>query len=253
MRIKQLAAASGLPKTTIHYYTREGLLHPPAKSSANSATYDASHLARLRLISQLRSAEGGALPVFHVKRAIELIDAGVPVERAVGLQVAVMGAGVAREAQPRSPAEVCAASGLSERQLSAALAGRVLAKAPQAVDLDTTDAHAAVSVRALLAAGIRIEELESIAEMVRAISAYEMALAARLVAGKTAAARAEIYQALQTSGNAWHEYLFLRARQHDIADGLGTAVRSTALEQRSSERSALRPGRRASPPRSKPR
>ena len=54
MRIKELVEKSGVPRTTIHYYLRQGILHPPFKSGRTMAYYDESHLQRLREIGNLK-------------------------------------------------------------------------------------------------------------------------------------------------------------------------------------------------------
>jgi DNA-binding transcriptional MerR regulator len=72
MRISALAATAGLPVATVKFYLREGLLHPGRASSATQATYDESHVRRLRLIRALTGAVG--LSVQHTRTIIELID-----------------------------------------------------------------------------------------------------------------------------------------------------------------------------------
>ncbi|MBU0970635.1 MAG: TetR family transcriptional regulator [Proteobacteria bacterium] len=61
MKIKDLEAQSGVPRTTIHFYLRQGLLHPPEKTGRTTATYDQSHLVRLRKIKTLK--KGGRVPL----------------------------------------------------------------------------------------------------------------------------------------------------------------------------------------------
>lgn len=50
----QLGAQTGLTARTIRYYITQGLL-PPAYGRGPSATYDATHLLRLRAIQQLKA------------------------------------------------------------------------------------------------------------------------------------------------------------------------------------------------------
>ena len=54
MRIKELSQKSGVPKSTIHYYLREGLLHPPTKTGRTMAYYDETHLKTLAAITHLK-------------------------------------------------------------------------------------------------------------------------------------------------------------------------------------------------------
>ncbi|GAA4379078.1 MerR family transcriptional regulator [Agromyces bauzanensis] len=72
MRISALAAAAGLPLATVKYYLREGLLHPGTSTSATQATYDESHVRRLRLIRALTGAVG--LSVQQARAILALVD-----------------------------------------------------------------------------------------------------------------------------------------------------------------------------------
>ncbi|HEX6366704.1 MAG TPA: MerR family transcriptional regulator [Agromyces sp.] len=72
MRISALADEAGLPVATVKFYLREGLLHPGVATSATQATYDASHLRRLRVIRALTGPVG--LTVQQTRAILGLID-----------------------------------------------------------------------------------------------------------------------------------------------------------------------------------
>jgi len=72
MRISALAAAAGLPIATVKFYLREGLLQPGVATSATQATYDDSHVRRLRLIRALTGPVG--LSVQQARKILGLID-----------------------------------------------------------------------------------------------------------------------------------------------------------------------------------
>jgi DNA-binding transcriptional MerR regulator len=72
MLISELARSSGVPLPTVKYYLREGLLHPGVATSATRATYDESHLRRLRLIRAL--VDVGALRLHAVRTILEAVD-----------------------------------------------------------------------------------------------------------------------------------------------------------------------------------
>lgn len=72
MRIRELEEKSGVPRTTIHFYLRHGLLHPPRKTGRTMAYYDETHLQRLKTISQLK--KGGRLPLSLLKEKVEAAD-----------------------------------------------------------------------------------------------------------------------------------------------------------------------------------
>lgn len=69
MRIKELSQRSGVPKSTIHFYLREGLLHPPAKTGRTMAYYDSSHIERLTTIKRLR--KDFRMPIAFLKEELE--------------------------------------------------------------------------------------------------------------------------------------------------------------------------------------
>ncbi|MCB2189549.1 MAG: MerR family transcriptional regulator [Deltaproteobacteria bacterium] len=55
MKIGELAQKTEVPKQTIHYYIRTGLLPKPRKLGSNSADYDESYVDRIRLIKELQN------------------------------------------------------------------------------------------------------------------------------------------------------------------------------------------------------
>lgn len=85
--MQELAERSGLPRTTIHHYAREGLLPPARKTAPNAARYDEAHLERLALITRLRDAdrEAGPLSIPDIRRVLEHVEAGVDLRVAVRL------------------------------------------------------------------------------------------------------------------------------------------------------------------------
>ncbi len=54
MKISQLEEITRTPRTTIHYYIREGLLTRPDKTGKTMAYYDSSHVRRLELIRKIQ-------------------------------------------------------------------------------------------------------------------------------------------------------------------------------------------------------
>ncbi len=86
MKIGTLSALSGVPPSTIRYYTREGLLPPPTKTGRTVALYTREHLDRLKLIKALQTKEN--LPLYFIKERIsrELQDQhGVEKEPALNI------------------------------------------------------------------------------------------------------------------------------------------------------------------------
>jgi AcrR family transcriptional regulator/predicted DNA-binding transcriptional regulator AlpA len=68
MRMKELVQRSGISRSTIHFYLREGLLHPPIKTGRTMAYYDRSHLDRLKSIQ--KSKMDMRMPLAFLKKKI---------------------------------------------------------------------------------------------------------------------------------------------------------------------------------------
>ena len=69
LRMRELAAASGVSAGTIKHYLREGLLPEPVKTSRNMAYYPPEFVERIRLIKQLQ--EERFMPLKVIKNMID--------------------------------------------------------------------------------------------------------------------------------------------------------------------------------------
>lgn len=72
LKISQLARESGVPRSTIHYYLKVGLLHPPIKTGQTMAYYDDSHLRRLQEINRMKTEQ--RLPIVVIKNRLRLAE-----------------------------------------------------------------------------------------------------------------------------------------------------------------------------------
>lgn len=72
MHVREVGATAGVSVALVKFSVREGLLHPGIRQSANSTTYDETHVARLRLIRAL--VEGGRLSLAAVGELLDAID-----------------------------------------------------------------------------------------------------------------------------------------------------------------------------------
>src|ERR687895_338546 len=69
LRMRELAAASGVSAGTIKHYLREGLLPEPVKTSRNMAYYPREFVERIRLIKQLQ--EDRFMPLKLIKSVLD--------------------------------------------------------------------------------------------------------------------------------------------------------------------------------------
>ena len=69
LKMRELAAASGVSAGTIKHYLREGLLPEPVKTSRNMAYYPPEFVERIKLIKQLQ--EERFMPLKLIKRTLD--------------------------------------------------------------------------------------------------------------------------------------------------------------------------------------
>jgi DNA-binding transcriptional MerR regulator len=81
MKISELVKKTGVPKETIHFYIREGLLRKPRKSGVNSAEYGERYVDQIQLIKDLR--DNYYLPIPEIKKIVKKYKKQSPSDQAV--------------------------------------------------------------------------------------------------------------------------------------------------------------------------
>ena len=81
MKISELVKKTGVPKETIHFYIRDGLLRKPRKSSVNTADYHEGYVEQIQLIKDLR--DNYYLPIPEIKKIIKNFKKQSPVDQAI--------------------------------------------------------------------------------------------------------------------------------------------------------------------------
>ena len=81
MKISKLVKRTGVPKETIHFYIREGLLRKPRKTAVNSAEYNERYVDQIKLIKDLR--DNYYLPIPEIKKVVKEFNKQSPSDQAV--------------------------------------------------------------------------------------------------------------------------------------------------------------------------
>ena len=103
MRLAELSRLSGVPRSTIKFYIREGMLQAGEPRGRNQASYGPAHLERLALIRALREVAGLRLEV--VARVTAQLDQGYGGDP-IGEALLALHAPVARERSETEKAEL---------------------------------------------------------------------------------------------------------------------------------------------------
>ena len=81
MKISELVRRTGVPKETIHFYIREGILRKPRKSNVNAAEYNEGYVDQIQLIKDLR--DNYYLPIPEIKKIVKNFKKQSPSDQAV--------------------------------------------------------------------------------------------------------------------------------------------------------------------------
>lgn len=222
MRMRELVELSGLPKSTIHFYQREGLLPAPEKSARNAASYSEVHLARLALIGQLRAAD---LSVVHLKRAVFLVEQGVPLGTAIALQQALDQDRLGMDLEA-----LAAGAGLPVAEVQQDLRAGLLG-GPSRRRFGASDLAAVRALAAMRAAGTANASLQQITSGLQDVVRQELALADTLTAGMAQADRSAAILALQDAVDCLHPYWLAQARRQEVFKRWPPAMQKLIREQ----------------------
>lgn len=217
MRMRDLVERTGVPRTTIHHYLREGLLPKPRKTAANAAVYDESHIERLRLVCALRGEELGPHTVERVRSILALVDGGL--EPVVASRLQGLSPGLAPKevdhVRRRAASDVARDAGVSlgtvRRLIEAGLL--VASRRGGARDaFDAADVEMARSYAELMElTGLRISDLAPVADLLTELVRYEEALTSVATTGCQPEESLRIRGTLERCMRAVHAYLIARA------------------------------------------
>ncbi|MBT2442274.1 MerR family transcriptional regulator [Streptomyces sp. ISL-36] len=171
MRIGELSRRTGVSVPTIKYYVREGLLPAGQLTSPNQASYDETHVRRLRLVRALLDV--GGLSVAGVRDVIVAIDDKErPVHKVLGV--------AADRVVPRYAEEPGEGIGAAREAVAELIAGRGWRSHPESPAAEAL----AVALTALeeVGQGAFVEVLDAYAEAAERVARADLEYVARNVA-----------------------------------------------------------------------
>jgi DNA-binding transcriptional MerR regulator len=208
LRMAELSQRTGVPRETIHYYLREGLLPRPRKGGRTTAFYDEEHVERLRTIRRLR--EEKYLPLAVIRRLL----ASPAAERDADVLAEVLSIDpTTAEPPPRAPS--------AEASREAAARG-LLGPARQAGD----DARDPAEARALAL----IAEALALPEGARALTLDDLAICAEHLAGLVSHEAVAFFDRVLATGDVPGSVAALRAGRRTVARFV-TAYRDLMLRR----------------------
>ena len=151
--MKDLSAATGIPKSTILLYVNKGLLPQPVRPVSNVAYYHPDCVQRIAFIRRIQSSH--RLPLAAIKGLLKEMDRGKDINTLLDLQTLLF----AGEGDQRLDADGLAeATGLSAEQIEALVAVRLLVPLENG-KFDHEDVAVGNLLKSGLQLGFKIEEL----------------------------------------------------------------------------------------------
>jgi DNA-binding transcriptional MerR regulator len=217
--MRELVEKTGLPRTTIHHYLREGLLPPARKTATNAAVYDETHVERLGLIRDLRGDELGPFGVQDIRAIVSMVEEGVEPGVAARLRSASGRRWETTEgirAVGLSPSDLARESELSLNTVRELIEVGLLLGRPgggPGVDrFDVADVELAVVYRDLLeTTSLEASDLAPVAELMGEVVRYESALASVATANRSEDEVASLHRKMERSLETIHTYLLSRS------------------------------------------
>lgn len=211
LRMKELMAQSGLPKSTLLYYVEQGLLPAPVKTSPNMAYYPPSCLERLALIKTLQTRH--RLPLGKIRSLLALREQGQDISPLIELNQAIFG----QEAGPllERPAFL-EATGLTAAQLDDLLAAGLLLPLQQD-QFDQQDLAMGGLYASGLARGLTVQDMSFYPRLGRQMVDQEMALRHRLTSHLPIAQDAALTLQMVQAARATRGYVIDRLFQKRVA------------------------------------
>jgi len=152
-KMKDLSAATGIPKSTILLYVNKGLLPQPVRPVSNVAYYHPDCVQRIAFIRRIQSSH--RLPLAAIKGLLKEMDRGKDINTLLDLQTLLF----AGEGEQRLDADGLAeATGLSTEQIEALVAVRLLVPLENG-KFDREDVAVGKLLNSGLQLGFKIEEL----------------------------------------------------------------------------------------------
>jgi len=210
--MRELVAASGVPKSTILHYLHEGLLPPPLKTSRNMAYYDPACVELLNFIKFLQKKH--RLPLEEIKEILQGPQPGRAFLAFQELNAVIFG-------RPPAAGELldqnayCRATGLSTGEVKELMAVGVLLPLKDG-KFDQEDVAIGRLLRGSLALGLTPAECGYYHQLAAEIVDREMAVRERLTAHLPLEQNARLTLELTRAARALRSYVIDRVFQHRI-------------------------------------
>lgn len=211
LRMRELAKATGLPKSAILYYAAQGLLPEPVKTCRNMAYYEPVCVECIRFIKDMQNKY--SFPLSRIKLLLSARDQGKDINHLIGLNEVIFGS---NDNPSMDKTAFCAATGLNTAQVKELMQKGLILPLEKGSFNEQDVVVGKVYARGF-ALGVKASDLAFYAEAAKEIVDKEMQLRQRLTGNLPETQDAELTGRLVQAARAVRNYVFDRVFQQRVA------------------------------------
>ncbi|MGD0843202.1 MAG: MerR family transcriptional regulator [Geobacteraceae bacterium] len=211
LRMKELSAATGIPKSAILHYVAQGLLPEPVRTGPNMAYYDRACIERIEFIRAMQ--EKYAFPLRKIKMLLSHRERGMDVTPLIELSATIFGDA---DALTLNEAEFCRATGLNFREVRKLIKNGLLVPLEKGI-FNQPDVEVCGMYAKCFALGAGAADLSFYAEAAKMIVDMEMRLRSKLTAHLPEEQDAEVTRRLVLGARVVRNYVIERVFQQRVA------------------------------------
>jgi DNA-binding transcriptional MerR regulator len=211
LRMKELSAATGIPKSAILHYVAQGLLPEPVRTGPNMAYYDPACIERIEFIRAMQ--EKYAFPLRKIKMLLTHRERGEDVTSLVELSATIFGDA---DALTLNEAEFCRATGLNPGEVRNLIKEGLLVPLEEGI-FNHQDVVVCGLYGKCFALGAGTADLAFYAEAAKMIVDMEMRLRNKLTAHLPEEQDAEVTRRLVLGARIVRKYMIERTFQQRAA------------------------------------
>ena len=210
VRMKNLVESTGVPKSTILFYIREGLLPEPVRPTPKSALYPKSWVERIGFIKEAQQRH--RLPLAAIKKLIQKMDQGQDITPLMALNEVIFGGD---ESGELDRAAFCRATGLKPRQVDKFIRDGLLLPL-DAKTFNSDDVFIGAIIQQGLARGMDPAELVFYPRLAEEIVDGEMAIREKMTKDLPYETDANLTIELTKAARGMRHYYIDRLFQHRV-------------------------------------
>jgi DNA-binding transcriptional MerR regulator len=214
LRMKELSASTGIPKSAILHYVAQGLLPEPVRTGPNMAYYDPACIERIEFIRAMQDKY--AFPLRKIKMLLSHRERGLDVAPLVELSATIFGDA---DALVLNEAEFCIATGLKLREVRKLISTGLLVPLEKGI-FNQQDVAVCGLYAKCFALGADTADFVFYAEAAKMIVDMEMRLRSKLTAHLPEEQDTEVTRRLVMGARVVRNYVIDRTFQQRVASAM---------------------------------